>query len=66
MRMEHAGCTRKVFAADAVVLLHQLTVGAMHDLDRLAPPRSEKLLAKKLVESATSSLRHRDKRERDR
>jgi type II secretory pathway predicted ATPase ExeA len=36
MRMEPAGCTCEVFAGDAVVLLHEATVGAMRDLDRLA------------------------------
>ncbi len=36
MRMARAGCTREVFATDAVVLLHESTAGAMTALDRLA------------------------------
>ena len=36
MRVERAGCTREVFASDAIVLLNEATVGAMRDLDRLA------------------------------
>lgn len=36
MRMARAGCNREVFASDAVVLLHEATMGAMRDLDRLA------------------------------
>jgi general secretion pathway protein A len=35
MRMARAGCTREVFASDAIVLLHEATAGAMRDLDRL-------------------------------
>ena len=34
--MARAGCNREVFASDATVLLHEATVGAMRDLDRLA------------------------------
>jgi type II secretory pathway predicted ATPase ExeA len=36
MRLERAGCTRELFASDATVLLHEATIGAMRDLDRLA------------------------------
>jgi hypothetical protein len=31
-----AGCEREVFASDATALLHEATLGAMRDLDRLA------------------------------
>jgi type II secretory pathway predicted ATPase ExeA len=36
MRLHRAGCDREVFASDAIVLLHEATLGAMRDLDRLA------------------------------
>lgn len=35
-RLERAGCTRDVFASDAVSVLHEATGGTMRDLDRLA------------------------------
>ena len=51
MRLERAGCAREVFASDATVLLHEATVGAMRDLDRLAAALRETARKKrKLVE----------------
>ena len=35
-RLARAGCTRDVFAADAVTILHEAAGGALRDLDRLA------------------------------
>ncbi|MEJ7602275.1 MAG: hypothetical protein WKG01_30540 [Kofleriaceae bacterium] len=50
MRMARAACTREVFAGDAIVLLHEATVGAMRDLDCLAAP-----FARPPARSASSS-----------
>jgi general secretion pathway protein A len=36
LRLRRAGCDREVFATDAAALLHEATLGAMRDLDRLA------------------------------
>ena len=36
LRLARVGCTREVFASDATVLLHEATLDAMRDLDRLA------------------------------
>lgn len=36
LRLRRAGCDREVFASDAAALLHEATLGAMRDLDRLA------------------------------
>src|SRR5882672_9273090 len=36
LRLHRVGCDREVFASDAVVLLHEATLGAMRDLDRVA------------------------------
>jgi general secretion pathway protein A len=36
MRLNRAGCTRELFATDAVALLHEATGGAMREIDRLA------------------------------
>ena len=69
MRMERAGCTREVFGSDAVVLLHEATVGAMRDLDRLAAAALRETARKKrkLVErDVVSRVIEADTRERDR
>ncbi len=69
MRMERGGCTREVFASDAVVLLHEATVGAMRDLDRLAAAalRETARKKKKLVErDVVAHVVEADTRERDR
>lgn len=69
MRMDRAGCTREVFASDAIVLLHEATVGAMRDLDRLAAAalRESARKKKKLVErDVVAHVIEVDTRERDR
>ncbi len=69
LRMQRAGCTREVFASDATVLLHEATVGAMRDLDRLAAAalRETARKKKKLVERDVVTLViEADTRERDR
>jgi len=35
-RLKQAGCERELFATDAVAMLHEATLGAMRELDRLA------------------------------
>ena len=67
--MERAGCTREVFASDAIVLLHEATLGAMRDLDRLAAAalRETAREKRKLVErDVVSRVIEADARERDR
>jgi general secretion pathway protein A len=69
LRMERAGCTREVFASDATVLLHEATVGAMRDLDRLAAAalRETARRKRKLVErDVVARVVEADTRERDR
>ncbi len=69
LRMERAGCTREVFASDATVLLHEATLGAMRDLDRLAAAalRETARKKKKLVErDVVAQVIEADTRERDR
>src|SRR3954468_950165 len=69
MRMERAGCTRDVFAGDAIVLLHEATLGAMRDLDRLAAAalRESARKKRKLVErDVVTHVIEADTRERDR
>jgi len=69
MRLERAGCTREVFASDATVLLHEATVGAMRDLDRLAAAalRESARKKRKLVErDVVTQVIEADTRERDR
>jgi type II secretory pathway predicted ATPase ExeA len=69
MRLERAGCTREVFASDATVLLHEATVGAMRDLDRLAAAalRESARKKRKLVErDVVTQVIETDTRERDR
>jgi len=36
LRLRQAGCDRELFASDAIGLLHEATLGAMRDIDRLA------------------------------
>ncbi len=69
LRMQRAGCTREVFASDATVLLHEATVGAMRDLDRLAAAALRETARKKrkLVErDVVARVIEDDTRERDR
>jgi general secretion pathway protein A len=69
LRLERAGCTREVFASDATVLLHEATVGAMRDLDRLATAalRESARKKRKLVErDVVVRVIEADTRERDR
>lgn len=69
LRMERAGCTREVFASDATVLLHEATVGAMRDLDRLAAAALRETARKKrkLVErDVVTHVIEADTRERER
>jgi general secretion pathway protein A len=69
LRMERAGCTREVFASDATVLLHEATLGAMRDLDRVAAAalRETARKKKKLVErDVMARVIEADTRERDR
>ena len=69
LRMQRAGCTREVFASDATVLLHEATLGAMRDLDRLAAAALRETARKKrkLVErDVVARVIEADTRERDR
>ena len=69
LRLERAGCTREVFASDATVLLHEATLGAMRDLDRLAAAALRETARKKrkLVErDVAARVIEADTRERDR
>jgi hypothetical protein len=52
MRLERAGSTREVFASGATVLLHEATIGALLDLERLAAAarRESARKKRKLVE----------------
>src|ERR1041384_7268490 len=69
MRLARAGCKRELFASDAVVILHEATLGAMRDLDRLAAHalRETARKNKKLVErDVVARVIEADTRERDR
>ena len=69
MRLTRAGCHREVFASDAIVVLHEATVGAMRDLDRLAARALRETARKKrkLVErDVVTRVVEADTRERDR
>src|SRR5512140_63291 len=69
MRLARAGCKREVFASDAVVVLHEATLGAMRDLDRLAAHalRETARKNKRLVErDVVTRVIEADTRERDR
>jgi hypothetical protein len=63
MRLERAGCTREVFASDATVLLHEATVGAMRDLDRLAAAALRES-ARKKAQTRRARRRHASHRGR--
>jgi type II secretory pathway predicted ATPase ExeA len=70
LRLRRVGCDREVFASDALALLHEATVGAMRDIDRLAAAALREAARKKkrLVErdiiarviDADSQLRSQD------
>jgi general secretion pathway protein A len=47
MRLLRAGCDRELFASDAVALLHEATLGAMRDIDRLATSALKEAACKK-------------------
>jgi general secretion pathway protein A len=69
LRLHRVGCDREVFATDAVVLLHEATLGAMRDLDRLAAHTLRETARKKrkLVErDVAARVIEADTRERDR
>lgn len=69
MRLLRAGCHREVFASDAIVVLHEATLGAMRDLDRLAAHALRETARKKrkLVErDVVTRVVEADTRERDR
>jgi len=69
MRLTRAGCHREVFASDAIVVLHEATLGAMRDLDRLAAHALRETARKKrkLVErDVVTRVVEADTRERDR
>jgi general secretion pathway protein A len=69
MRLARAGCKREVFASDAVTVLHEATLGAMRDLDRLAAHALRETARKnrKLVErDVVTRVIEADTRERDR
>lgn len=36
LRLRRAGCDREVFASDAIAMIHEATLGAMRDIDRVA------------------------------
>ncbi len=36
VRLASAGCERELFSSDPVAMLHEATLGALRDLDRLA------------------------------
>lgn len=68
MRLHRVGCDREVFASDAVVLLHEATLGAMRDLDRIAAHALRETARKKrkLVErDVAARVIEADTRERD-
>jgi len=68
-RLAGAGCEREIFSSDAIAMLHEATVGAMRDLDRLATAalRETARRKKKLVErDVIARIIDRDPREDDR
>ena len=65
-RLERVGCSREIFSSDATAMLHEATVGAMRDLDRLATAslRETARRKKKLVErDVVARVIDRDERE---
>jgi len=65
MRLTRAGCDRELFPADTVALLHEATVGAMRDIDRLAAAALREAARRKrrLVERDGSRQKHFAKQE---
>ena len=55
LRLARVGCDRELFPADAVALLHEATLGAMRDIDRVATAALRETARKKrrLVERET-------------
>ena len=65
-RLAGAGCSREIFASDAIAMLHEATCGAMRDLDRLATAalRETARRKKKLIErDVVARVIDRDARE---
>lgn len=65
MRLRRAGCEKEIFASDAIAMLHEATLGAMRDLDRLATAALREAARKKrkLVErDSLSRALHADGR----
>lgn len=68
MRLRRAGCEREVFAREAIALLHESTLGAMRDIDRLASAalRAAARQKRKLVErDLIAHVLEADARDRD-
>lgn len=55
VRLHGVGCDRALFASDAVAMLHEATLGALRDIDRLATAalREAAKTKRKLVERDT-------------
>lgn len=56
VRLAGAGCERELFSSDAVAMLHEATLGARRDIDRLAtaalretPKRKRKLVERDAI-----------------
>jgi type II secretory pathway predicted ATPase ExeA len=67
LRLRRAGCERELFASDAIGLLHEATLGAMRDIDRLAAAALRETAKKKrkLVErDVVARVIEADSRER--
>ena len=67
LRLQRAGCERELFASDAIGLLHEATLGAMRDIDRLAAAALRETAKKKrkLVErDVVARVIEADNRER--
>jgi type II secretory pathway predicted ATPase ExeA len=67
LRLQRAGCDRELFASDAIGLLHEATLGAMRDIDRLAAAALRETAKKKrkLVErDVVARVIEADNRER--
>jgi general secretion pathway protein A len=67
LRLQRAGCDHELFASDAIGLLHEATVGAMRDIDRLAAGALRETAKKKrkLVErNVVARVIEADNRER--
>lgn len=67
LRLQRAGCERELFASDAIGLLHEATLCAMRDIDRLAAAALRETAKKKrkLVErDVVARVIEADNRER--